>query len=155
MKKVIILILAFSASISSRAQAVDSTAMLQTVTVTKFVHLHAIRCVGTSSMSDTSSINYLNDLIAQGFKTKSDSALITVSVPAGFIVAVFNAASKKPNGVVSDDNKRAEAELYKQVKDNPWIVAQITKTKTEDAMTNHQEKEQVKKYLAGIKNPCD
>lgn len=153
MKKILILLIGITAffACGAHAQGVDSTALLQQVSVPKSVHLHAIRCLGTSSMNSPDRINYINDLIEQGFNTKADTAIITVKVPAGMIVDVFRAASMKPEGIVVEDNKAAETALFPQVQGNSWIMGQLYMVKVNNAGVNAGEKQTIRDFMSKIK----
>lgn len=152
MKKIILFILGIVAAVSGMAQGVDSTGIVLQITLSKDAHKHAIRCLGVNNMSAPERINYLNDLVDGGFKTKADTAKITVSVPSRLVVDVYRNASRKPEGVVVNDNQTVQNALLPQVYAYKWLLNAILAIKAQNAQENKDEKDRVEEYILQI-NP--
>jgi hypothetical protein len=145
MKRICFALSLFFISPFAQAQGVDSNLIKINVSLTKEQHKHALRCI-LGSWGTPDGINYVNDLIRGGFKTKSDTAKLTASVTLRLIVNVYRAASSKSEGIVAMDNESVSKALMGQIQGQSWAISQIQEIGRVNAETNKREKDEVE-YL--------
>lgn len=120
MKKILFALFLF-ASFAASAQSVDSTKILQTITLAQRYHVYIL-----SNLSDWGSpetINYINQ-VRSDYDTANMNKPITVTAPSAFIRDAYRQLSYQAEGQATVYNAAINQALGSQIT-NPWLGAAV------------------------------